>query len=388
MRLTVRATVLLLMIVVLLQACGTPQAPAAGNAAQGPSPEAASSVAASQATRAVIATESAAGAAASTVPSAVASAAASAGSNVTIKVVTLPFISFAPFYIADAEGFFAEQGIDIELVNMTQQAEIMPALASGQVDVASGLVSAGILNTIAKGANIKIVADKGYIDPQGCDNIALIASKQLLEQGVASNPELLKGKTMILIRTTWLDYAVEKQLKEVGLAVEDMEVTDIPSPSQPEALNSGQIQLTMNNEPWVTRFTEDGHAPILTPIHELLPDAQSAVTVFGPKLLGDNAEVGNRFMLAYLKAVRQYNEGKTDRNVQILADSVKLDPELMKKMCWPQLRPNGEINIASVQDFQQWTIDHKLMDGAVDEMEFWDGQFVENAVRQLGKVER
>jgi len=365
------------MLAVLLQACGTPQSPSEGSAAQ-------SSTTADGASSAAV----------STAPSVAASAAgaeasaASAAAAVTIKVVTLPFISFAPFYIADQEGYFAEQGIDIELVNMTQQQEIMPALASGQVDVASGLVSAGILNTIAKGADVKIVADKGYIDSQGCDNIALVASKSLLEQGVASNPELLKGKTFVLIRSTWLHYAVEKQLSQVGLKVEDMEVTDIPSPSQPEAFNSGQIDLVMQNEPWVTRFRQDGHAPILKPIHEVLPDAQSAVTVFGSKLLGDNAEVGNRFMVAYLKAVRQYNEGKTDRNVQILAESIQLDPELLRQMCWPQLRPNGEINIASVEDFQQWAIDRKLMDAAVDETEFWDGRFVEHAVRQLGKVER
>ena len=40
-----------------------------------------------------------------------------------------------------------------------------------------------------------------------------------------------------------------------------------------------------------------------------------------------------------------------------------------------------------MQDFQQWAIDHKLMDAAVDEMEFWDGQFTDSAVRELGKVE-
>ena len=304
----------------------------------------------------------------------------------TVKVVTLPFISFAPFYIADQEGFFAEQGIDVELVNMTQQQEIMPALASGQVDVASGLVSAGILNTIAKSGDVKVVADKGYIDPQGCDNIALVASKSLIEQGVASNPELLKGKTFVLIRSTWLDYFAQKQFAQAGLDVEEMNLTDIPSPSQPEALDKGQVDLIAQNEPWVTRFKQAGHQPILTPAHELMPDAQSAVTVFGPKLLGENADVGNRFMVAYLKAVRQYNEGKTDRNVEIMANSIQLPPELLQEMCWPALRPNGEINAGSVDDFQQWAVNSKLMDSALDNSEYWDGQFVEHAVRQLGKA--
>lgn len=88
---------------------------------------------------------------------------------VTVKVAMLPYISFAPFYIAQEEGFFAQQGLKVELVNIADQVNIIPALASGQVDVSSGLVSAGILNTIKQSGTIKIVADKGYIDPTSCD---------------------------------------------------------------------------------------------------------------------------------------------------------------------------------------------------------------------------
>ena len=359
MRQTVRSAVLLVVVVLLLSACGNPQVPA--TAKQRPASgrfhrrrsdrrsSDRSSFGHSASTDAAPTT--AASAAASAAASTAASSAAASAELVTVKVVTLPFISFAPFYIADQEGFFAEQGIDVELVNMTQQQEIMPALASGQVDVASGLVSAGILNTIAKSGDVKVVADKGYIDPQGCDNIALVASKSLIEQGVASNPELLKGKTFVLIRSTWLDYFAQKQFAQAGLDVEEMNLTDIPSPSQPEALDKGQVDLIAQNEPWVTRFKQAGHQPILTPAHELMPDAQSAVTVFGPKLLGENADVGNRFMVAYLKAVRQYNEGKTDRNVEIMANSIQLPPSCSRKCagrpCGPTARSTPAVSTTS-----------------------------------------
>src|SRR5690349_11814020 len=71
---------------------------------------------------------------ASTVP---ASAVPATETKATVKVAMLPFISFAPFYIAQEEGFFAEQGLNVELVNITLQQDVVPALASGQVDVAS-----------------------------------------------------------------------------------------------------------------------------------------------------------------------------------------------------------------------------------------------------------
>jgi hypothetical protein len=50
------------------------------------------------------------------------------------------------------------------------------------------------------------------------------------------------------------------------------------------------------------------------------------VLVYGAKLLGQNADVGNRFMVGFLKAVRYYNEeGRTERILQIVSKYTQLD---------------------------------------------------------------
>ena len=74
----------------------------------------------------------------------------SAGDLDKVKVLILPYISSAPYFIGIEEGYFEEQGIEVEVVNLVSTEEVMPALASGQVDVASGLLSAGMLNAIAR----------------------------------------------------------------------------------------------------------------------------------------------------------------------------------------------------------------------------------------------
>jgi ABC-type nitrate/sulfonate/bicarbonate transport system substrate-binding protein len=38
---------------------------------------------------------------------------------VELKVVILPYISFAPYFIAAEEGFFEEQGLKVEFVKST-----------------------------------------------------------------------------------------------------------------------------------------------------------------------------------------------------------------------------------------------------------------------------
>ena len=88
-------------------------------------------------------------------------------------------------------------------------------------------------------------------------------------------------------------------------------------------------------------------------------------------------------MVAYLKAVRQYNQGKTERNLAILAEQTGLDQEFLKQACWPAIRDNGEINVQSVLDFQAWAVEKRYLDNSVTENQFWDPSFVEYANQML-----
>jgi NitT/TauT family transport system substrate-binding protein len=306
---------------------------------------------------------------------------------IKLKALTLPFISFAPLYIAVEEGYFQEQGLDVELVELTQNQETLPALLSGEVDIAAGLTSAGILNTIARGGEIKIVADKGYIDPNGCDNIALIARQSLASEGDVQSAQTLSGRKIDVVTATWNEFYLEKLLNSIGLTVADIEKVHIPSPSMPEAMNEGSLDLVTQNEPWVSRMVSAGHINILTPVTELLPESQSAVLFYGPTMFGENEEAGKRFMVAYLKAVRQYNLGKTDRNIEILAKYNNLDAETLKAMCWPTLRDSGEVNIESLLEFQDWAVQAGYQEEPLTVDQFWESSYIEYAQSILDGAE-
>lgn len=295
----------------------------------------------------------------------------------------LPFIAFAPYYLAQDAGYFTEQGLDVEFVDLIQNADANAMLISGQADVSAGLLSAGLLNAMSRGAGIRVVSDKGYIDANGCANIAMFARKTLVDAGTPVTGELLKGKNIMNVPGSWNEYYTDKALAEFGLTIKDLPKTNLPSPSQLEALNSGSLDLTVNNEPWVTRFKNAGHLLIGKPVTELLPDSQSAVMLYGKRLLVDEPEVGKRFMLAYLKGVKRYNEGKTDSNIAVLSAAMKLEPALMKEMCWPAFRPDGSINTASILDFQDWAVKAGLADTALPIDEIVDTTALEAAQREL-----
>lgn len=302
--------------------------------------------------------------------------------TVTVKVVTLPFITFAPYYIGVEEGYFEKYGVEVELVEFTVQEEILPALSSGQVDVSSGLVSAGMFNAIARGGEIKITSDKGYVDPEGCVNWSVLGRSDLVESGALDDPSQLDGLTVNIVPTTWLEFYLSEVLAEGGLTLDDIEKVNVSSPAVPEALDSEQIDVAVNAEPWVTRLGAAGHVPVLPLPQELTPGESGAVQMFGPTLLGDNRDAGVRFMAGYLEAVNQYLEGPTERNLEIIADFSQLPEDLLSSMCWPALNPTGDVAVEGVMDFQEFALERGYQDEIVEPEDFYDDSFLTEA-RQL-----
>ena len=302
-----------------------------------------------------------------------------------LKVLLLPYLSFAPLFIAEEEGYFAEQGLEIEFVKMTSSAPAIVALARGELDVVAAILSVGLLNAMARGAKIKFVADKGYIAFAGCTSNALVATRALVEGSELQTPAQLQGRRIALKPASFSGYFVEKLLRSAGLSLDDVEAVNIPTPAQPEALEKGAIDVTVTQEPWLTRILRGGHAVIWMPAQQVIPDFQLGMILYGPTLLDENPEAGRRFMVAYFEAVQRYNQGKTDRNVEILAKYTRLDQELLRQACWVPMREDGQINLQSVLDFQVWALKKGFIDRTVTEDEFWDPSFVEHANQVLGR---
>ena len=302
---------------------------------------------------------------------------------VTLKVLLLPYLDYVPLYIAEEEGYFAEQGLQVEFVRMTRSTAAIPILAQGKLDVFAGVLRAGLLNAMARGAKIKFVAGQTYVAPTGCTYVALVVRRALVESGELDNPAQLQGRRISTSRATPSEYFLEKLLNAAGLTLEDIEIVDIPTPLEPEALEKGTIDALDATEPWLTRILQAGHAVILMRAEQVMPNFERAFIAYGPALLDQNPEAGRRFMVAYLKAVRQYNQGKTDRNLEIIAKHTGLDQELLREVCWPPLRNDGQINMQSVLEFQAWALEKGYLDSTLTEDHFWDPRFVEYANQVL-----
>jgi NitT/TauT family transport system substrate-binding protein len=244
-----------------------------------------------------------------------------------------------------------------------------------------------MLNAIARGADVEIVADKGYIEPVGCVNFSVIGRSGLVEAGELETADQLAGKTVSVVTATWLEYFLERVLETGGIGLDDIDAVNIGSPSMVEGLASEQLDAVVNSEPWLTIFKANGHSEVLPSAQELTPGESVAVQIYGPNLLNDNRELGVRFMAAYLKAVEQYAEGATERNLDIVAGFTELDRGLLENMCWPAINPSGEVVVEGVVAFQEFAVGRGYLDEVVPAEDFYDSSFLEEARELLAGSE-
>jgi len=307
--------------------------------------------------------------------------------TVRVKVALQSYISYAPYFIAMEEGFFSEQALEVEFVSFQTGTEAVPALVRGEIDVSAGGISSGLLNAMARGENLKIVADKSHIDPNGCTYIAGVAGPDLAESLEARGPSAMVGRKVGTVPAGPQAYYTSMMLRQFGLTLEDIEMVNLRNPTKMAAISEGTLDLAVTAEPWLTRISKIPGARVLMPAEEVIPDYQVAILAYGPSFLEKDPEAGKRFMTAYLKAVRQYNQGKTERNLEIVIKYTQMDRELLEESCWPAFRSDGRISVRSVLDFQDWSVEKGYLDrsSTVPEEKFWNPIFVDHANRVLGE---
>jgi len=300
----------------------------------------------------------------------------------TIRVQQSSSLSYAPIFIALEEGFLKEQALSVELVPFNSTSEAISALTQGSLDVMGGTTSLEILNAINQNSTLKIVADKGYESKEHCAHTAIVTRNNLIPQisGVAD----VKGRYVTLNDANYEAYMWATLLKTAGLTLKDIHITHVGSSAVLDTLMAVGIDFTTATEPMLTSLLITGDLQAWHSAIEIIPDFQSAVLLFSPSLLEENREAGVRFMIAYLKGVQQYREGKTGRNLEIITRYTDLSTSVLQEVCWPDMHANGSIDADTLVNYQDWAWSEGLLISKVGEKQFWEPYFIDKASKKLG----
>lgn len=306
------------------------------------------------------------------------------GELLELNVAIFPYSSHLPIYIAEQEGYFTEEGLDITYIRFTATSDALVALIQGRIDVTASTLTEGTFKAMAEGSGVRYVADKGYLNESSCTNTAWLVRTEIIESGILDDLGNIANLNISYRDTnSAFNFAMDQLLEPIGLSSEDLHISYVPVGNLVEAFSQGTVDVTGTGEPWVSRIVNSGAAEVWLGWQEYMPGDQLATIWYGPTLTQENRDAGMRFMLAYQRGVQQYNEGKTDRNVELMAEFTQLEPEEARLICWPSFSSDGSINFRTVQDFQQWAVEKGSLDDVLSVEEYWDGDFLEYANQAL-----
>lgn len=170
------------------------------------------------------------------------------------KPIKLAFCSqllcVAPYEATRAAGFFADQGLDIQLVYTRGGSAALQALNSGSVDYAATSFDAA-LNAFSHGADITRFATTGRLP------LFALASSPQQANSIRSVADL-KGKTVGVAQLGNSDHALTLYL----LARNNIDASTVQfatlGPNLYDALRLGQVDAGMVQEPGLTLLKKEG----------------------------------------------------------------------------------------------------------------------------------
>ena len=308
---------------------------------------------------------------------------------VTVKVGMKEVVSDAGILIGMAKGYYRDLGINIQPVQFNSGQEMINQLGAGQLDVGATVSASGLFNAMSRDIPVKVVADKG-INVPGQGYYSLVIRKDLV--GVINDYRDLRGRNLAVVGTASLDeISLDRVLNKGGMSTADADVLVIRSfPDMVAALSNKSIDAAMIIEPFVAQaIAKDVGDPWKDPV-EYDPDAQTAFLVFGTGMT-QNPDVANRFMTAYVKSLRDYNDAffkniNKKQIIDILCQySTVKDPQLYEKMYPTGLNPDGYVRMKGVALDLAWYKDRQLLKKDISVDEAVDNQYVDFALGILGK---
>src|SRR5579884_822544 len=330
---------------------------------------------------------------------AAAAAAAAPPPLVHLNVATQHLTSDVGMYVAQERGYFAEQGLDVEFADINTSQGSIPPLAAGQLDVGVGSMSPGLFNAIARGIDIKLVATKGAGPPDPnspfAGSNALVLAAGVAASGAIQDYADLRGRTIALPdRGSTLELALTKGLQRGGLTIDDVEIKLLSYADMLVALANGSVDAAMELEPYIAQGKARGILVVWKRGAELYPGQQATAVVYGPTLTRRGDDVGGRFMVAYTRGLRDYNDaigpkrrGRAELIAILTRHTALTDPAIYDQIGWGYFNPDCYLNTESVAETLDWYVAQGYVPQRPDLSQAIDHRYCDYAVQYLGRYQ-
>ena len=260
-----------------------------------------------------------------------------------LKVGYLPATGHAKFFVAKEQGFFADEGLDVQLVEFTNSADGLNAIIAGKLDIGA-FGTAGPLVHVARGSQLQII---GGI--MGEDAALISRADRANEIGQISD---LKGLKVATVRMATGDAVLRGALHKNGLSwKKDIELFELKNPPAViEAVKSGQVDAGVVWGPHDLRAEAQGLKVVIRS-GDLEPGHTCCRLVVTSQRLKQEPQTWVSFLRAILRAEKFASE-EHEKTIDAIAKYIKLDRQLLVDSYYsPYIDQSSDPNRKGVQSF-------------------------------------
>lgn len=237
--------------------------------------------------------------------------------------------SSIPIYLGLKKGFFAEQGVDLQVMRFTNNgggSEAMTAAAAGEID--AGTLGTPILIGAAAGIPVKVVGS-----PAQPGNPFIL----LVRPGIKNVAEL-KGKKVSAGKPgNGTIQAFNAIARGNGLTLADIVNVDAGASAVALAsLQSGKIDGVITTEMSAERGVVEGFGKVLCRAQDFFGRYQHSFIFASQKFIDQKPEVVRGLLAAYRKAVL-YAQAHPEETIQFGVKELELDEKTLRAVLAQQL---------------------------------------------------
>lgn len=282
----------------------------------------------------------------------------------TVSITQAPLTYYAPIWIADELGFFAEEGIQIEFAeSVPTGAGQIAMITSGQVDVIAS-APASMMQSLAEGLETQFIvgiADFASTDDTDSGGLIVPADSDI------TRPRDLNGRTVGVTSIQSMQQTkVAATIDHDGGDSTTVEFVQVPPPTMPGLLNTGEIDAAAPLQPGLTELLESGEYKRISGVNWVALGGTPGLSIAStPQWISENTDTAEAIRRAIEVAVDwatdPSNRGQLN---EILADHLEADVAILEK--WLPDAYNAEVSLSALEKLQTHLLDYGVMSDGVD----------------------
>jgi len=276
----------------------------------------------------------------------------------TLKIGVLPITDVVPMYVAQHEGYFVDEGIEVELIPVASGPERDSMIQAGVIDGQLNEILTTVLTNAGAGEQVRIVTTARKPFP----NAPMFYVLSSPSSGITT-PDGLKGIEIGISSNTVIEYVTERVLQKAGLSDDEIRSTNIPKiPVRLELLLSDQIQAGVLPDPLASLSQLQGANLVID--DTTYPEVSLSVISFRESVLTDRPGTAKAFLKAYDRAVAAINEDP-QKFQNILIETARVPEVLQDRYELPPFPEKELPSESQVEDVVEWALGKGLIDNAL-----------------------